>query len=282
MKKVLSSSQLTQIILTAIMVLACLLILFPLFFMLMTSFRTDHDVMYNGFALLPEKFTLQTYKEVLSNTQSAPIINWYANSFTVAVSTGLLVVLIDSMAAYGYARMKFACRDIIFAFLMFTMMIPSVINLIPTYSIVSALRLKNSVWALILPALSGVGNIFLIRQFFYSIPRELDEAATIDGAGSLRTFFWILIPQLKPVLIVVFLFTFLGSWNDLLWPLIIITDVRRTTLTAGLSIINGEYDREYASKMAATTLSVIPALMVYIIFQRYLLEGVSLSSGIKG
>ena len=136
--------------------------------------------------------------------------------------------------------MRFKGRNAIFTLLMFTMMIPSVINLIPTYSIVSSLGLKNTLWALILPPLGGVGNIFLIRQFFYSVPKDFDEAATLDGAGDFRVFFLILLPQIVPVLVVVGLFSFLGSWNDLLWPLIVMTDSDQRTLTAGLSLLNGQ------------------------------------------
>ena len=127
---------------------------------------------------------------------------------------------------------------------MFTMMIPGVINLIPSYKIISVLHLKNNLLALILPGLSGVGNIFLIRQFMYSVPKEFDEAAKIDGAGSVRIFFQILFPQIVPVLMVVALNSFLGSWNDLLWPMIVMDETSKRTLTAGLSSINGIYDTE--------------------------------------
>ena len=142
--------------------------------------------------------------------------------------------------------------------------------------------MKNTLWALILPGLGGVGNIFLIRQFFFSIPKDFDEAATIDGAGEIRIFFMILLPQIVPVLVVVGLFSFLGSWNDLLWPLIVMTSSQKRTLTAGLSLLNGQYDRRYASKMAATVISVVPVLILYLCAQKYLLQGVSLSSGVKG
>lgn len=165
--------------------------------------------------------------------------------------------------------------------LMLTIMIPGVINLIPTYSIVSALHLKNTVWALVLPGLGGVGNIFLIRQFMYTIPKQLDEAAFIDGAGHVRTFFSVVLPQLVPVLVTVDLFSFLGSWNDLLWPLIVMTDTSKRTLTAGLSVLQGQYDRRYASLMAATLVSAIPVMVIYLVAQKYLMQGISLTSGMK-
>lgn len=271
----------TRWVLIVVMSIICILWLFPLFYILMTSFRTDDAVMYDGFSLLPKPFTVQTYIDVLSDTQGVPVVRWFMNSLFVSVVNMFLTVLVSSFAAYGYARMNFKGRDVLFSMLMFTMMIPGVVNLIPQYSIISTLGLKNNLWALILPGLGGVGNIFLIRQFFYSVPMSFDEAAKIDGANEVRIFFTILLPQIVPVLVVVGLFSFLGSWNDLLWPVIIIEDTANRTLTAGLSVLNGEYDREYASRMAATAISAIPVLIMYLVAQKYLLQGVAISAGVK-
>lgn len=270
-----------QIILIIFFTILCLFWLFPLFFILMTSLRSDDSVMYDGFKLIPDPLTFETYISVFSNTKSAPVLNWFLNSLFVAIMSTILTIIVSSMAAYGYARLHFKFKNVIFTLLMFTMMIPGVVNLIPQYSIMSALGLKNNLWALILPGLAGVGNIFLIRQFFYTIPKSYDEAALIDGAGEIQTFFKVLLPQIVPVLVVVGLFSFLGSWNDLLWPLIIITDTENRTLTAGLSLLNGAYDREYASKMAATVISAVPVLIIYLFSQKFLIQGVQISSGIK-
>lgn len=209
------------------------------------------------------------------------ILQWFVNSFIVSVSSAILILFIDSMAAYGYARLHFKLNHVLFMLLMASMMIPGVINLIPNYVIVTNLGLKNNLLALILPGLGGVGNIFLIRQFIYSVPKDFDEAAKIDGAGEIRVFFIIILPQIVPVLAVVALFTFIGSWNDLLWPLIVIQDVQRRTLTAGLSLLNGAYDAQQASKMAAAVISIIPVFILYLFAQKFLLQGISLSSGIK-
>lgn len=271
----------TRWFLIVVMSIICILWLFPLFYILMTSFRTDDSVMYDGFSLLPKPFTIKTYIDVLSDTQGVPVMRWFMNSLFVSVINMFLTVLVSSFAAYGYARMNFKGRDLLFSMLMFTMMIPGVVNLIPQYSIISALGLKNNLWALILPGLGGVGNIFLIRQFFYSIPMSFDEAAKIDGASEVRIFFTILLPQIVPVLVVVGLFSFLGSWNDLLWPLIVMTETQKRTLTAGLSLMNGQYDREYASKMVATVISAVPVMIIYLFAQKFLLQGVAISSGVK-
>lgn len=281
MKSKSKAQKITQAVLILLMIAVCLIVLFPICFMVLTSFRTDEDVVYNGYRLFPEVFSLESYKGVLSATSSQPVLRWFANSLLVATLSTVLTVFVDALAAYGYARMEFKGKKLIFTLLMFTMMIPGVINLIPTYSIVSGLGLKNTVWALVLPGLSGVGNIFLIRQFMYTVPKQLDEAAAIDGAGNIRIFFCIILPQLVPVLVTVGLFTFLGSWNDLLWPMIVMTDTKNRTLTAGLSVLQGQYDRRYASLMAATVVSVVPVMTIYLFAQKYLLQGISLASGIK-
>lgn len=271
----------SQLILIVVLSLICIVWFFPLFYIILTSFRTDESIMYEGFSFFPTEWTFNTYKAVLGDQTRAPIIRWFFNSLITSSITAVLVVLISSMSAYGFSRLHFKGKKGLFTFLMFTMMIPSVITLIPNFTIISFMGLKNTIWALIIPSLGGVSNIFLIRQFLYSVPKELDEAAAIDGASKIRTFFQIILPQIVPVLITVGLFTFLGSWNDLLWPSIIMTDVENRTLTAGLSLLSGQYDRERASLMASTVLSIIPVMIIYVFVQKYLLKGMSLTDGNK-
>lgn len=275
MKK--KKNNISQIIVIIILCIICLLWIFPLVYILLTSFRTDKSIMREGFQFFPTKWTLSTYKLVLSNTSDAPIAKWFFNSLTSSLITAVLVVLLSALSAYGFSRLRFKGKKVLFGFLMLTMMIPSVITLIPNYVTISTLGLKNNLLALILPSLGGVTNIFLIKQFLYSVPKELDEAAAIDGASRFRIFFQIILPQIVPVLITVGLFTFLGSWNDLLWPSIVMTDAENRTLTAGLSLLSGQYDREKASLMASTVLSIIPVMIIYVCVQKYLLKGMSLN-----
>jgi multiple sugar transport system permease protein len=255
----------------------------PFLYMLITSFRDNDAINIYGFSFFPpiDQLTFDNYLTVFSSTAGAPVGNWLLNSFVVAISTSLLSVLIASLSAYAYARLKFKGRKLIFSFLLLTMMIPSVISLIPNYLTITGMHLENTVIALIIPALGGVANIFLIRQFLYSIPKELDESALIDGANHLQLFIRIILPQMVPILIVVGLNTFLGSWNDLLWPLIINTDTMDRTMTSGLSIIFKIYDTEPGTIMAITVISALPVLLVYICCQKYLIRGISLTSGMK-
>lgn len=269
-----------QLLLILVMVFICIVWIIPLWSMVETSLHTDDAFTFLGMGYNQEPLTFETYEKVLSGASGQPVVKWFFNSLIVACLSTVLTVLISSLAAYGYARLEFRGKKLVFTLLMVTMMIPGVINLIPQYVIVSSLNLKNTIWALILPGLSGVGNIFLIRQFMYSIPKDLDNAAAIDGASKVRTYFQIILPQIVPVLVTVAMFTFLGSWNDLLWPSLVMSD-ENLTLTAGLEKLKGEYDREKASIMAAASVSAVPVLIIYLFSQKFLLQGISLSSGIK-
>lgn len=269
-----------QLLLIMVMVFICIVWIIPLWSMVETSLHTDDAFTFFGIEYNKEPLTFETYEKVLSGASGQPVVKWFFNSLIVACLSTVLTVLISSLAAYGYARLEFKGKKLVFTLLMVTMMIPGVINLIPQYVIVSSLNLKNTIWALILPGLSGVGNIFLIRQFMYSIPKDLDNAAAIDGASKVRTYFQIILPQIVPVLVTVAMFTFLGSWNDLLWPSLVMSD-ENLTLTAGLEKLKGEYDREKASIMAAASVSAVPVLIIYLFSQKFLLQGISLSSGIK-
>ncbi len=269
-----------QCLLILVMIFICVIWIVPLWSMIETSLHTDDAFTFMGMEYVKEPLTFETYEKVLSGASGQPVAKWFMNSLIVACLSTLLTVLVDSLAAYGYARLEFKGKKLVFSLLMVTMMIPGVINLIPQYVIVSSLNLKNTIWALVLPGLAGVGNIFLIRQFMYSVPKDLDNAAAIDGASKFRTYFQIILPQIVPVLVTVAMFTFLGSWNDLLWPSLVMSD-DNLTLTAGLEKLKGEYDREKASIMAAASVSAVPVLIIYLFSQKFLLQGISLSSGIK-
>lgn len=263
------------------MCIICFIWMIPLLYMVLTSFRPNSDINQNGFVLIPNQITFDNYISVFKNTETAPVGKWLMNSIIVAVASALLTVLISSLSAFAYARMKFKGNNLIFSFLLLTMMIPSVISLIPNFLTIKSLHLNETLVALIIPFLGGVSNIFLIRQFLYGIPKELDESALIDGAGYVKLFFRIILPQMIPILIVVGLNTFLASWNDLLWPLIINQDADNRTMTSGLSIVQKLFEQEKGTLMAITCVSAVPVLIVYLFVQKYLIRGISLTSGMK-
>lgn len=262
-------------------IILSLIWLAPLAFSVLTSFKTEKEILKFGYSLFPKEFTINNYKEIL-NQKTTPIVRWFFNSLFVSGMHTILVLVVASSSAYAYARLKFKGRDLIFIILMATMMFPSIINLIPQYKICSWLGLINSPWAIILPGVSGVFNIFLIKQFMLGIPKELDESATIDGANKFQIFTRIIIPSCVPVLTVVAMFSFTGSWNDFLWASLVINNVDKMTLTPGMRLLEGTYHTYPAHAMAGGVMSVIPTFIFFLFAQRYLLRGIQLSSGVKG
>ena len=234
--------------------------------------------------MLPITWTLNHYIEVLENTTNAPMLKWYMNSMLISVIQTLLVLVIVSLAAYGYTRIKFKGRDLLFWVLMSASMFPSVVNIIPTYKIVDTFGWVNTIWAAIVPGLGGVANIFLVRQFMKGIPMEYDESARMDGATEFTIYSRIILPLIKPILTVVALFTFTGSWNDFLWPSIIFNDIDKMTVTAGLQLLKGIYgDYAYVGQlMASAGLALIPTFVLFLFAQKYFMESLSLSAGVKG
>lgn len=259
--------------------------LIPLGWILISSFKMDVEIQQaGGFLLFPKTWTLGNFKELLSfSNKQLPIYKWFLNSLIVSGSQTVIAVVIYSMSAYAYAKLKFKGRDTIFLGIMFLSSFPAITNIIPLYKIMHVFGWLNGPLALILPGLAGVMNIFLIRQFMYGIPDVILESARIDGAGEWRTFAKIVIPSCKPILIVVGLFTFTGSWNDFLWPSIAINNIDNLTLTAGLQLAKGVYGTIQVARMCTVaTIAIIPMVILYLFTQKYFVKGISLSSGVKG
>ena len=201
----------------------------------------------------------------------------------IAGTVAVLTVLLVALTAFGYSRLKFKCRDTLFFTIMAISLFPSIINIIPLYQMVSWLDWVNTPMAMIVPGLGGVTNVFLVRQFMLGIPMEFDEAAKIDGASEFGVFLRIIFPMLKPVLTVVALFSFTGSWNDFLWPTIVFNDIEKLPLTAGLQLLQGAYGSfQIGPILAGACLAMIPTFVLYLFAQKYFLQSMALSSGVKG
>ncbi|MGL4336669.1 MAG: carbohydrate ABC transporter permease [Turicibacter sp.] len=274
--------KITSFLCFIMLLILALIWLTPLVWALLTSFKSEIEVQTIGFSFLPANWVVSNYIEVLNNTTSAPLVKWFTNSLVVSTSHSLLAVGISSMAAYAYSRLEFKGRDLMFWFLLSTMMFPSVVNIIPTYKIVDSLDWVNNLLALIVPGLGGVVNIYLIRQFMLAVPKEYDESARVDGASDWKIFTRIIFPLCKPILIVVGLFAFTGSWNDFLWPSIVMHDMELFTLTTGLKTLQSSMSVQVAHLMTASVLSIVPTLILYLIAQKHFVEGLSLQSGVKG
>lgn len=249
----------------------------PILWVVSTSFKPEIDAIKFPINWIPENFTLENYKYVLSDFDNAPIMKWFFNSFFNASVHTFLYLVIASMAAYAYGVLKFKHRDKMFWLLISTMMIPGVMNLIPLYTIVFKIGWLNTRWAMIIPGLGGIFGIFLLRQFFLGIPRDLFDSAKIDGASHFKVYYKIVLPLAKPALVVVGLFTFMGNWNDFLWPLIVTDDNLVRTLPVGLALLQGQYNIYYARLMAATVISIIPVLIIFLFAQKFFIQGISMT-----
>ncbi|HCE13443.1 MULTISPECIES: carbohydrate ABC transporter permease [unclassified Enterococcus] len=256
--------------------------LVPLLYGVLTSFKSEMELMTAGFKILPIEWVLTNYTELLVNNTSTPLVKWFMNSMFISVSHTLLVLVVVSFSAFAYSRLQFRGKNVLFSFLLATMMFPSVVNLIPLYKIVDIFGWVNTPLAMIVPGAAGVFNIFLVKQFMDNIPKDFDEAAQIDGAGDLTIFMRIILPLIKPVLLVVALFSFTGSWNDFLWPSIVFNDIEKMPITSGLQLLQGMYQAQPTLLMAGALIAIIPTFLLYLFAQKYFLQSMSLSVGVKG
>lgn len=264
-----------------LLVMACIWII-PLGYGVLTSFKSEMELMTSGFKIMPIEWVLTNYQELLVNNTSTPLIRWFTNSLVISVSHTLLVLAVVSLSAFAYSRLNFKGKNALFSFLLATMMFPSVVNLIPLYKIVDILGWVNTPFAMIVPGASGVFNIFLVKQFMDNIPKDFDEAAQIDGASEGTIFVRIILPLIKPVLLVVALFAFTGSWNDFLWPSIVFNDIEKMPITSGLQLLQGMYQAKPTLLMAGALVAIIPTFILYLFAQKYFLQSMSLSAGVKG
>jgi len=251
--------------------------IFPFIWMLISSFKPSIEVISIPFKFLPTKWTFSNYKEVL---QTLPMLKGYINSLIVSTSVVCLVLLSSSTAGYLFAKLRFKGRESLFFFILASLMIPPQIGIIPLYFLISKLHLTNNYIGLIVPFAMSAFGIFLMRQFISGIPNSLIEAARIDGATDFQIFYKVILPLIKPALSVLGILSFLWSWDEFLWPLIVITQNNMKTLPIILGHFTQAEAKYPGQSMAAITLVIVPILIVYAFFQRYFVEGMSMT-GLK-
>ncbi|HWJ78730.1 MAG TPA: carbohydrate ABC transporter permease [Niallia sp.] len=254
----------------------------PLLWGIVTSFKSEIELQTVGFKFLPIEWVLSNYTSLLVDNASTPLIRWFTNSLVISVSHTLLVLIIVTLSAFAFSRLEFRGKRLLFSFLMATMMFPAVVNLIPLYKIIDLFGWVNSPIAMIVPGAAGVFNIFLVRQFMNNIPIEFDEAARMDGATDFQILRKVILPLIKPVLLVVSLFSFTGSWNDFLWPSIVFNDVDKMPITPALQLLQGMYQSQPTLLMAGALIAIVPTFILYLFAQKYFLDSMSLSAGVKG
>ena len=253
----------------------------PLLWMLSTSFKTNPESVRWPLTWIPEEFTTQGYSEIFNTTSQTPVLRWFVNSLVAAFAHTALVLLTAAPAAYALARMHFRGKRIMFAIIISTLFIPHIILIIPNYLIVDMFGWLDTLLAVIVPSVPTALYLFLLRQFFVSLPRELEEAALLDGANRYQIFLRIILPLSKAPLATVAVLSFLANWNDFLWPVYVLFSPQSLTLQPGLSKLQGAYETDYPIIMAGGVLASIPVLIIFLFAQRYIIEGVS-RSGLKG
>jgi multiple sugar transport system permease protein len=271
------SSRAPRIVLTIFLVLGALAILFPFVWMLMTSLKPEPEVITYPPHLFPRHFTVQAYKDVWSQIQFGRL---FLNSVIFAGGVTVVSLTLDSLTAYALARLQFPGRELIFWLIIATLMVPFQVLLVPVFLQVFDLNLLNTYAGLIIPRATNGFGIFLLRQFFMSIPRDFDEAARLDGAGEFYIFRKITLPLSLPALATLGIFHFTFNWNDFLWPLIITTNDDMRTLPAGLAVFSGQHETQYNLMMAGAVLTLLPLLIAFLFLQRYFIRGIALT-GLK-
>ncbi len=257
-----------------------LIFVIPLLWMFLTSFRTVEDSRRIPMTLIPDEFTLRAYRLLFADEQN-PVFLWAANSFIAAAAHAILVVVVASMAAYALARMQFRGKNVLFVIIIATLFVPGFIFLMPNYLIMDQLGWLDTLIALIVPGAAGAFGVFFLRQFFLAIPKELEESALIDGANTWQIFVRVVLPNAKPALVTLGVLSFLGNWNDFIWPVFVLFSPERLTLPAGLATLQAAYNIDYPVVMAGATVAALPVLILFIFVQRYVIEGVA-TSGLKG
>lgn len=257
-----------------------ILSLIPSFFGFLLAFQKESNIphMFEGFDKFFSGLTFANFRKI--SQRNPYLLTWLKNSFIVSITQTVLYIFIASMAAFAFTRLKFKGKKVIFGICLTSMVIPGVINIVPNFVIITKLDLYDTLWAMILPGLSGVGGVFLLRQFMLDIPMDFDEAARIDGATNFQIYSRVIMPMCKPVVISLVLFTFQGSWNDFLWPLIVTTSDESRTIASGLYLTITSDTTMKGLLMASALISAIPVVVIFIFGQKYFVEG--MNGGVKG
>ncbi|MFW5941780.1 MAG: carbohydrate ABC transporter permease [Chloroflexota bacterium] len=263
-----------------VLFLLALIFLYPFLLTVTTSFKPLPEIAANPVNLIPETWSLDGYRRM----QNLNVDRWMFNSAFVALSITVGNVLFASMAGYALARINFPGSNVLFLAILGTMMIPGIVLLIPMFIVLRQLNFIDTYMGLIIPKLTTAFGVFLMKQFFESIPTELEEAARIDGASRFQMFFRVILPLARPALVALIIFTFQGAWNDFMFPLIVISvDQDLYTLPLGLAFLRGGLGEnlQWNAILAGSLVTTLPMAIIFVFFQRYFIEGISYT-GLKG
>ena len=255
----------------------CVMLLFPLYWMVVVALSSRAELLGGTLRLWPRELTLDNVERVFA---SFPVLTWFGNSVAISLTVSLLTVTVNLMAGYAFAHLRFRGSNVLFLLCLSTMMLPVQVIMVALFGLVTGMGLYGSYWAVILPSAASAFGIFLARQFILAIPRDLIEAARLDGAGNWSVFTRIVLPLSKPLLAVLFFMSLLQSWNDFAWPLIALKQNELFTLPIGLLYLQGQFGSDYGGTMAFALLNVAPMVVIFLVFQRYFIQGFA-RSGIR-
>lgn len=262
-----------KIVLYSVLIIYAVATFYPFIWAVAASFKPLREIVSGNLNLMPKNFTLDNYKYIFG--RSSLFTRWFFNSVIISLIGTAINIFLNTMAGYALARLKFPGRDRMFYALLAIMMIPSQVLLIPNYLILMNLGLLDSFSALILPAAVNIGNIFMMRQFFLSFPKDIEEAAAIDGLGRFQTFFRIVMPLAKPSIATQAVFIFMSFWNEFMKPMLYMTTPSKYTLTLGLQTFQGQNGGvRWDQTMAASVITIVPIIILYIVFNKYFLQGI--------
>ena len=255
-------------------------VIVPLIYMITMAFTLESKQLDFPIEWIPNPFTLTNFTHIFADT-TLPIVRWFFNSLMVASFGTLIIVFLSSLSGYAFARLEFPGKNYLFSLLLFSLMIPAAITLIPAFLLLRDLKLLNTYHAIWWPAAASVIGIFLMRQHFYSIPADIEDAARIDGAGAFRIYWQVCLPMVGGSMVALFIFAFLLLWNDLFWPLIVLSDRPMQTLPVGLVVIQQGSYIQRGLAFAGAFIATMPVLIFYAVFQRKIIAGIT-TTGMAG
>jgi multiple sugar transport system permease protein len=262
-----------------LMILISVATVVPFLFMASTSFTKSFTMMSYPPTLIPENPSFDNYYEIIFVFQEGLFPRWFFNTLFTTLCITMGSLFLNTLSGYIFAKKEFYGKNVVFSLLLATLMVPGAVTLIPAFLMVNRLGLFNTYWALIIPGLASPFGIFMMRQFISSLPTELIESAKMDGASELRTFWSIIIPLSTPAMAALGIFTVINAWNAFLWPLVVLRANTMRTLVVGLATVQSEFNINYGLVMAGSVLTVLPMLVLYILFQPYFVEGLRMGYG---
>ncbi len=253
------------------------IMMYPMVWMFLTSFKSNAEIRTYRTKVLPVEWTLKGYRSAF---ERAPVAGWFANSMFITICVTAAVILTSTLIGYVFAKYEFRGKKLLFVLLLATMMVPPQVTMIPRYLMIQKMHLFNTRWALIVPGLVSAFSIYLARQFIGDIPDSLCEAAKIDGAGPIRIYWHVILPNIKPAIGSIGIFTAMMHWNDYLNPLLMLNDMEKMTLPLGLVIFDSQRTSDLSATMAAASMIMIPMIVIFLVFQKQFIKGMTMS-GIK-